>query len=705
VSGGANSVTKTIQATTIVLKGGDAEQKERITICDTPGFGDSKGHEQEISNGLGIIHALKGAASIKPVIVIDHRTMDGGRFAPLRKNLSTVIAMMGRDSIDFSPFSYIFTRCEGKSKKRVSQQLLFFQDAVRQDPHMKDRDILDALLTDMISKTKPGDAICIDPEVPDDASATLKRLWSGSRLNDPANRFVNFCSKESMAALFMQVNILIHDIERSLSASDLNSAAEQLNKMLGLAKALTLPEVDEAIEHGTSKAKKFVISLSSDIKNLVTHADVEFEQKLNDMSSKLYLLSQSGAIREICQMDFDYCSFVNDITGRIFAMTRKPISDINAIVSGSENVLQQSIKRYILVVNSFQDILDENKIETENSMMVKAADDLINPIIVVLGDALNRNDPKSSTLNEYLPKLNFVLAMNAFFRSSTFSALNSKISQCNLFETELKNIVDNISDMSENCVTHLVDLDKALHEEHLGEAEWSVSSILKFDDIAESKECRDFLQAVLTSDSLVTSIQNDSDLKSLIRDFDDAVRKYVPSLVLFLQDESQAVFDNETGNMTDRVNKAHTIINSVDFVFVIATTLKDLDSTLFQKALDELNDVKSRSKYFTDESKKASIHHTIRRGKTLQPTEEELARTHQKKDTRNLLRWYERCNELKVYWKKHGHCNVPRKDPRLGQVSRITVCCAVLFCVFDQIDIFAYLMFLASGCKFNDGIK
>ncbi|OEU17958.1 hypothetical protein FRACYDRAFT_143275, partial [Fragilariopsis cylindrus CCMP1102] len=28
--------------------------------------------------------------------------------------------------------------------------------------------------------------------------------------------------------------------------------------------------------------------------------------------------------------------------------------------------------------------------------------------------------------------------------------------------------------------------------------------------------------------------------------------------------------------------------------------------------------------------------------------------------------WYERCNELKVYWKKHGHCNVPRKNPNLG---------------------------------------
>jgi hypothetical protein len=53
-------VTTTIQATTIPL------ENDFVTICDTPGFGDTKGHEREISNGLGIIHALKGTASIKP---------------------------------------------------------------------------------------------------------------------------------------------------------------------------------------------------------------------------------------------------------------------------------------------------------------------------------------------------------------------------------------------------------------------------------------------------------------------------------------------------------------------------------------------------------------------------------------------------------------------------------------------------------------
>ena len=61
---------------TVELPGG-----ETITICDTPGFGDTKGTEVEIANGLGIIHALKLAASVKPVLVINHPGMHDSRYA------------------------------------------------------------------------------------------------------------------------------------------------------------------------------------------------------------------------------------------------------------------------------------------------------------------------------------------------------------------------------------------------------------------------------------------------------------------------------------------------------------------------------------------------------------------------------------------------------------------------------------------------
>ena len=579
--------------------------------------------------------------------------------------------MMGCEPIDFSSFAYIFTRCEGKTFKRITKQLSFYQKEVREDPTLENKDILDALLSDMISKTKPEDVICIDPEESDNAPDTLKRLWRGSRIENPGNSFVNFCSKESMAALSTQVNILIQDVEKSLKISDLDSALESLRKMTEMAKALSLSNVDNAVDHGITKVKDFVNQLSSDIENLVTS---DFEQNLSGMSSKLHLLFKSEGIRNICGIDFNYSAFIKDITRRLLSIVEQPIADILPTISGSEDVLQRAITRFALIAKSFQGIIDNETMETGHSTMIKATNNLMNPIMDVLGNSLNISDPKSTTLTECLPKVNLVLAMSIFFHSSKFASLNLGLSKwTSSFETELKNILQNINDISQTCATHLEELDKALHEELLGEVDWSYSSILKLKDIAEKKESRDFLQAVLSSDSLATSTENDTtlDLKSSIGDFDDAVRKYVPNLVFFLQNESQAVFDNETGEMNVRVDIAKKVIGSVDSVLSIVDIIKNLDDIIFQKASEDMIGMKGRLKQFIEESKKNPVRRRFVQGTKLEPSGKELSQT---KDKRALQRWYEKCNELRVYRMKNNHCNVPRKDPKLGRVSILIVC-------------------------------
>jgi hypothetical protein len=675
VSGGAKSVTTTIQAVCVPFKRDDGKD-DSITICDTPGFGDSKGVEQDISNGLGIIHALKGAASIKPVICIDQRTMDASRWLPLRKNLSTVIVMIGRESIDFSPFAYIFTRCEGKDKKRISKKLEGFKKVIQEDPNLEDKDILYALLIDMISKSKPGEAICIDPEETDDAPNTLKRLLSGPRLNNPAESFVNFCSKESMATLSVQMNILIYNLDISLKAANMDSAEAYLRKMIGLAKALSLPEVDQDVQKGIRQAKQFVTQLSSNIESLTARIFSDFEETSDALSSKLRLLSKSASICNICEMDFDCCSFISGIAEGLISKIRQVISDVDPTVPQSAESLQQSIIRFDSIVTSLQGPMDSEAIENETSTMIEAIKNLMEPIFVALEVSLVSSDPTSTTLNETIDEVNFVLAMDNFFGSSELSTLNLKFSE---WVSGLNNILHNINEKSQNCVTNLEDLDKSLHEELLGAKEWSYASLLKLNNSVENKQCRDFLQAVSSSESLLSAIDKDStpDFKSMIRDFDDYTTKYSQEATYFLQCKSQTVFDNETGDIADRVKEANVIIESTDSVIEAMTTIEDIEPTTFKKAIQDLNDVKSRSKHFIEDSKKAPVRHSIRRGKTLEPTEEELAKT---KNKRALLGWYKKCNELKVYWKKNGHCDVPQKDPKLGVVSRrITVC--YLFCI------------------------
>ena len=552
---------------------GENGKRELITICDTPGFGDTKGIEMEISSGLGIIHALKGAASIKPVIVIDHNGMNNSKFAPLRKTLSTVIAMMGCDSIDFSPFSYIFTRCEGRTSKRISKQLAGFQNGIRLDPTIENKDILDALLTDMISKTKPEDVICIDPEEPDDAPDTLARLWRGPRLDNPANTFVNFASKESMAALLLQVKVLLSDLDSSLQITDLDLTEVHLKKLTKLADVLSLSEINKAAGQGIVKTMRFLNQLSSDIENLMIRLVSEFEETLNALLSKLHLVAKTGSIYDICGTnDFDYNTFIDDIAERLFSTVRKSIFDVNPSIPGDAKSLQQSTVQFDLLENLLQGLVSNDKLQNEHAITIEAYENLLDPAFKALDFSLHQVDPLSTTLQECLPKLNFILAMKDYFFSSHFLTTNLDLLELAWDESGFKNIIEHINEKSKSCGTCLDDLDKTLHKELLGDREWSYSSVLKLNDSAEYKECRDFLQAVVSSKSLVAMIYQDSnqDFERLFRDFDEYIKKYLQGVVDFLQGQSQAIFDNEIGKITDRINKNQILLDVIDSVLAIA---------------------------------------------------------------------------------------------------------------------------------------
>ena len=44
--------------------------KDSIYLCDTPGFGDQNSVEVDIANMVGIISAIRGSRSVRPVILI-----------------------------------------------------------------------------------------------------------------------------------------------------------------------------------------------------------------------------------------------------------------------------------------------------------------------------------------------------------------------------------------------------------------------------------------------------------------------------------------------------------------------------------------------------------------------------------------------------------------------------------------------------------
>jgi hypothetical protein len=53
--------------------------REKLFLCDTPGFFDTSGPVVDIANGIGMINAVKCAKSVKPVVVISAK-MVGEKF-------------------------------------------------------------------------------------------------------------------------------------------------------------------------------------------------------------------------------------------------------------------------------------------------------------------------------------------------------------------------------------------------------------------------------------------------------------------------------------------------------------------------------------------------------------------------------------------------------------------------------------------------
>ena len=53
----------------LILKGGWTRSGS-IIICDTAGFGDNRGPEIDIANGIGLTRAIHLSRSVRPVIVM-----------------------------------------------------------------------------------------------------------------------------------------------------------------------------------------------------------------------------------------------------------------------------------------------------------------------------------------------------------------------------------------------------------------------------------------------------------------------------------------------------------------------------------------------------------------------------------------------------------------------------------------------------------
>ena len=116
------SETKTI--TSLCVRAGDLpgsklDPDTMIVVCDSPGFGDTEGHEVDIANGIGIARAVRRCKKVKPLILFPADAI-GSKYEKVTEVGATMTRFVGSIQKYLPSFSYAFTKFD-KSEQQARE--------------------------------------------------------------------------------------------------------------------------------------------------------------------------------------------------------------------------------------------------------------------------------------------------------------------------------------------------------------------------------------------------------------------------------------------------------------------------------------------------------------------------------------------------------------------------------------------------------
>jgi len=680
VSGSATSVTKTIHATTVSLPNG-----ENVTICDTPGFGDTKGVEMEISNGLGVIHALKKARSVKPVLVFDREVMAGGRYAMLRKTLEIVILMMGKQS-DFSSFEYIFTRCERKKSKRIHEQLAHFQRSRHEetgDSISGDEAVLDALLADMTQKTTP-EAINIEPDDDDARSEKWGSLWKNGhvRLENPETAFNDFVSEESHNKLMLQVNRMVARMDMALKMNDPSSFEVILQNLVGLAETLPLQIIKKAVQDGRKMGQNFVYLLRSRGDSLtnqmaITPSADDYKTLVSDFCSLLQNFLRLDSLSKLCEVSTEesFNSFLGVSTAKVFGHIQAIISKLqeNTGAEGWPTDLQSALLCLAYAIDNFEVFSESGGLYPFYESSLNKAHSLINFRLSAVEETLQ--NLTSEGLEASRDNLLRLWIMNNFFQESKNKVETEILCQVkwSFLNDRVNDILGSLVKWSRACLQNLNEHTCNLESTEDFTQSMSCTSLVSLSKDGEAVKCRSFLLALSSSSDLENIVEaHAKEMGGEWIDIDMSLAHFDVQLCGSLKkfaDFSHG-WASEKKNTSEK-KEAEQLMESIGFVLKVCKDYRETDVESVESAKERLNGTEGRLKVFLEKCNSFP-----QRPDELLYGPDVLGKA-----------FHARLVELRAFKIQHGHCRVPQKyktNPSLGTVSS--------FCHSD-LNLFAHLTF------------
>lgn len=307
----ARSETKTINSINIEIEKPKSSEKIPFILCDTPGFGDTDGFEQDIANGLLLVNAVKECHSVKPIVLVNRDSL-GARLDGLPKLAKTLSTFM-RSEHKYEPISYLFTKYPKDKSLSINAQISNSLKCLNAELR-SNTDLVD-ILKDMQAKTSSG-AMVLDP-LHDKPSDFLSFLSDGKNVMNPGEYFHNFTTEEALDKLKLQLIKSEKSFTKALQHGQVDIATYKLRQIVRLKNQLPLVEVDKTYTNMMITLKESIALNQEYFQKALTKMlkadEVEFESNMLELQKGIHFLfdmeplssqflPESSNLRELMQI-------------------------------------------------------------------------------------------------------------------------------------------------------------------------------------------------------------------------------------------------------------------------------------------------------------------------------------------------------------------------------------------------------------------
>ncbi|KAL4496937.1 hypothetical protein ABPG72_002093 [Tetrahymena utriculariae] len=225
-----------------------------IMLCDAPGFGDTAGPEVDIANGIGMVNAIRGCKTVRPVVLASNQSI-GDRGEGIRRLVQTLVGLIKKVDDHLYSFSYLFTKFNDKSIDQISAQLTNILTSIHKNNEENTNQQFLSLFEDMVEKTEQQNGGYKIEPLTGKPSYYLKNLIKKKPIENPYEVFEVSITEKSRSTVRDQVNLSKQSIISAIKRNDYVFVKYKLDDMQFLIKTLNFTYLNQIYDESVNYIK------------------------------------------------------------------------------------------------------------------------------------------------------------------------------------------------------------------------------------------------------------------------------------------------------------------------------------------------------------------------------------------------------------------------------------------------------------------